>query len=68
MSFVAGDFWKAAQAFRAAPDYEAKHKARVVLLQLAMTDDALGRRAGAILANEGLRIIHAVSPIGMRAI
>ncbi len=64
----ARDYWMAARAYRSAPDAEEKHKARVALLNLALANDGIGRRAAALLRTEGLVIIRPSIPLPARAL
>lgn len=58
----------AARAYRSAPGVEEKHQARVALLNLALANDAIGRRAAALLRTEGLVIIRPSIPLPARAL
>lgn len=59
MGSRASTFWQASAAFRSAPDAEARHKARVALLALAIGDGGpVGKRAAETLRTEGLVVIR----------
>jgi hypothetical protein len=53
------DYWHAVSAYHAASDPEAKHQARVALMQIALNGSGrVAERARDILANEGVLIIR----------
>lgn len=58
MGLQAGEYWDAARTFRSAPDGEAKHRARVRLLQMALAEGPIANRAAAVLRVEGLAVIR----------
>lgn len=65
----AGGYWSAARKFRAPPDAEAKHQARVELLKLALSDmTAIGQRAADMLRQEGIIVVRNVNVVGARAL
>ncbi len=67
MGSKANDFWGAARAFRAPPNAEAKHQARVALLRLAIGDTGpIGERAAETLRKEGLVVIRQMPVLYMR--
>lgn len=55
-------FWEAARTFRAPPDAEAKHKARVALLELALYENGpVKRRAADLLRQDGIAIAKPIN-------